>query len=182
MKTFNDSDLITWSNRHDVNVGDKGYFASSIEDLHSNIKNGYVHELMSISDYKNWCFSDGTFSYGFFLPVDAVKERKTYRACRTIKEFYEVVNNYGSDSFPNKDFRDENFMYNLLGTDIHIRSKVTSTEYYTTISTITIDVNVNNYVKIALSLKSYQSFNELFENYEIELDGKWLPFGVINED
>lgn len=28
-------------------------------------------------------------------------------------------------------------------------------------------------------LESYQSFNELFENYEIELDGKWLPFGVL---
>lgn len=182
MKTFNKEDLITWSNRHKVKVGDKGYFASSIEDLHSNIKSGYVHELMSISDYKNWCFSNGTFSYGFFLPVDTIKEEKTYRPCKTIKEFYEVVNNYGSDSFPNKDFTNENFMYNLLGTYIHIRSKVTGTEYYTTIITITVDVDVNNYVKIALSPKSYQSFNELLESYEIEINGKWKPFGVIDED
>lgn len=181
MKTFDEKDLITWANRHDVNVGDKGYFASDIADLHSNIKNGYVHELMIISDNKNWCFSDGTFSYGFFLPVDAVKEQeKKYRPCKTLKEMYELVNNYGSDSFPNKDFTDEHFIYNLLDTTIHFRSKVTGTEYYTTI--ITIIVDVNNYVKIALSPKSYQSFNGLFENYEIELNGEWQPFGVLDED
>lgn len=182
MKTFNKEDLITWSNRHDVNVGDKGYFADSITDLHSNMMAGYVHELMSIFDNNNRCFSDGIFSYGFFLPVECVKEEKKYRACKNIKEFYELVNDYGSDSFPNDDFTTENFIYNLLDSTIHIRSKVTGTEYYTAIITITVDVDVNNYVKIALSPKSYQSFNELFENYEIEINGEWCPFGVINED
>ena len=88
MKTFNKKDLITWSNRHTVKIGDNGYFADSITDLHSNIKAGYVHELMSIFDNNNRCFSDGTFSYGFFLPVDAVKEiKKNIELAEMFKNF-----------------------------------------------------------------------------------------------
>lgn len=188
MKTFNEKDLITWSNRDKAGIGNEYYFGASIDDLKIKILDANANKLEAIIDtsfigtFKNYCGY-----YPCILPANAVEDKiieptKKYRPCKNIQEFYEVINNYGSDSFPNKDFTDENFIYNLLGTDIHIRSKVTSTEYYTTIITITVDVDVNNYVKIALSPKSYQSFNELFETYEIEINGEWKPFGVIDED
>ena len=94
MKTFDKKDLITWTNRHDVKVGDKGYFAHSIDDLDVNIENGYVHKLINISNYYACCFAyDSRHRYGFFLPVEAVKENKTYRACRNVQDVYKLVFN-----------------------------------------------------------------------------------------
>lgn len=171
MKTFNKEDLITWSNRHKVKVGDKGYFADSITDLHSNIKAGFVHELMSIFDNNNRCFSDGTFSYGFFLPKDAVKENKTYRACRNVQELYELVFNFKSK------MSEEECIHELLGTPIHFKDK-NQNEFYVIITQINI---IDSEYLIVLNGAMF-SFKELFNNYEIEINGEWKPFGVIDED
>lgn len=172
MKTFDEKDLITWANRHDAKVGTKGYFASSITDLHSNIKGGYVHELMSIFDDKNWCFSDGTFSYGFFLPVDAVKENKTYRACKNIKEFYELVFNTKSK------VEDRIRINELIGTIIHFRQKEFDTTLYACITGIAVYINGD----IAVHIDSCNfELDELFKRYEIEINGEWVPFGVLEE-
>lgn len=100
-----------------------------------------------------------------------------YRACKTIKEFFELVNYYKIGSFPNEDFTDENFMYNLLGTDIHFRSRSTYVEYYSTI--VSICKKDNTGIRILFRGKSYLSFEQIFESYEIELNGKWVPFGVL---
>lgn len=108
------------------------------------------------------------------------KKKKNYRPCKTIKEFYEAVNNYGSDSFPNEDFTDENFIYNLLGTDIHFRSKSTYVEYYSTI--VSICKKDSTGIRVLFRGKSYLSFEQIFTSYEIELEGKWKPFGVLDED
>lgn len=172
MKTFNKEDLITWSNRHKVKVGDKGYFADSITDLHSNITAGFVHELMSIFDNNNRCFSDGTFSYGFFLPVDAVKEIKNYRACKTVQELYELV-------FNCKRATKDSFCINgLIGTVIHFRFKGIETSYYECITGIV--VYFNGVIAVNIDGCNFK-LHELFKDYEIEINGEWKPFGVIDE-
>lgn len=173
MKTFNKEDLITWSNRHKVKVGDKGYFASSIEDLHSNIKSGYVHELMSISDYKNWCFSNGTFSYGFFLPVDAVKENKTYRSCRNVRELYKLV--FNCERTPKDSF----CINGLIGAIIHFKRKGFDTAYYECITGIV--VYINGDIDVRIDGCNFE-LPELFKSYKIEINGEWKPFGVLDED
>lgn len=184
MKTFDESDLITWSNRHEAKIGAKGYFGHSIAYLNANIKANHVYELINISDDFSDCFScsiSGDIrSYDFYLPIEAVKEEKNYRPCKTIKEFYEVINNYGSDSFPNKYFRDENFIYNLLDTTIHFRSRSTYVEYFSNI--VSICKKDNTGIRVLFRGKSYLSFEQIFTSYEIELNGKWLPFGVLDED
>ena len=101
-------------------------------------------------------------------------EKKTYRPCKNIKEFYELV-------FNTKSKADTEFYINeLLGVDIHLRDKETETEYFTTISAITKDIN--DYVKVVVSpIFNYLSFTELFNKYEIEVDSEFKPFGVTDE-
>lgn len=182
MKTFNEKDLITWSNRHKVKVGDKGYFADSITDLHSNITAGFVHELMSIFNNNNRCFSDGTFSYGFFLPVDAVKEEKKYRACKTIQELCELIfrTARNPELYSIKYKSEEQCIYDLLsdGYIIHIRNKKTGKkEYYSKIANIVKDDEDH----ILFTAAGY-SLLDLFNTFDIKINGEWQPFGVIDED
>lgn len=180
MKTFNEKDLITWSNRHDAKVGTIGYFANFINDLKDDIEHNKICTLVDISDDCECCFdcyssnNSNVFSYGFFLPKDAVKENKTYRACRNVQEFSNAVDlssiNYADDS---------DYIYDLIDKTIHIRSKNTGTEYYTSIRSISVDEN--GYIKILMTGKSYLSFNDIFNNYEIEINGEWQPFGVLEK-
>lgn len=173
MKTFNEKDLITWSNRHTVKVGATGYFAVSITDLNNHINAGKVYELEGISDNNTWCFTDGTFRYGFFLPVDAVKDEIIYRPCRTIKEFSDLLDLSSPDSK-----NDGDYIYYLIDETIHIRSKSTGTEYYTSIRSISVDPD--GCVKILITRRSYQSFEQIFNNYEIKINGEWQPFGILD--
>ena len=105
-------------------------------------------------------------------------EKKTYRPCKTIKELYELV-------FDTKSKAEESFyIEELLGAIIHLRNKETGTEYFTTISIITKDTN--DYIKVVVSLKGYLSFGylsftDLFNKYEIEVEGEFKPFGVTDE-
>ena len=46
-------------------------------------------------------------------------------------------------------------------------------------STITKDIN--DYVKVVVSPKGYLSFTDLFNKYEIEVEGEFKPFGVTDE-
>lgn len=101
-------------------------------------------------------------------------EKKTYRPCKTIREFYNLIFNINSK------VDDTEFYFNeLLGADIHFRDKETGTEYFTTISTITKDKN--GCVRVFLPLKGYHSFKDFFEEYEIEVEGEFKPFGVTDE-
>ena len=171
MKTFDEKDLITWSNRHTVKVGATGYFAVSITDLNDNINAGKIYELEGISDNNTWCFTDGTFRYGFFLPKDAVKEEKTFRACRTIKELYELVFNTKSKADP------EFYINELVGTVIHFRLKGFDSTVYGCITGIVVYINGN--IAVHIDGRNFE-LDELFKNYKIEINGEWQPFGILN--
>ena len=170
MKTFNEKDLITWNNRHDVKVGDKGYFAHSINELDVNIENGYVHKLINISNYYACCFAyDSRHGYGFFLPKDAVKENKTYRACRNVKELYKLVFNCKSK------VEDRFYINELVGTIIHFKQKGFDTTYYECITGIAAYMNGN--ITVDIRGANFE-LPELFKRCEIEINGEWVPFGV----
>lgn len=106
--------------------------------------------------------------------LEELTEKKTYRPCKTIGEFYDLV-------FNTKSKTDTEFYINeLLGLNIHLRNKETGTEYFTTISAITIDIN--DYVKFVVNdFKGYHSFKDFFEEYEIEVEGEFRPVGVTDE-
>ena len=178
MKTFDKKDLITWVNCDTAVPGKVYYFSNTVYGMQNRIKNNSCHTLIRVDEgliatpfvFENEvceCYS------ACVLPVESVKEEKTYRPCKTIKELYELV-------FNTKSKADYKFYFEeLLDTIIHFRNKETGTEYFTTISAITKDKN--DYVKVVVSPKGYLSFTDLFNKYEIEVEGEFRPFGVTDE-
>ena len=191
---FDIKNLKSWANRHDVKIKSvtgfiTGFFGNSLLEIDNEIRRynkgekGHLHELYQISDNGCCCFGyatyfadtgafGGTNNFAFFLPLDAIKEDKTYRPCRTVQELYDLIFNIKSKADT------ELYINELLGVNIHFRNKETGTEYFTTISAITKDIN--DYVKVVVSpIFNYLSFTDLFNKYEIEIDGEWKPFGVL---
>lgn len=173
MKTFDEKDLITWSNRHKAKNNSRGYFANCIYDLKDDIEHDKLRTLVDISDDYDRCFDcyssidSEIYSFSFFLPKDAIKKEKTYRACRNVKELYELVTNFKSK------MSDEECICDLIGTTIHFRGKYQN-EFYTMITQMRI---INGKHLIGLNGATF-SFNELFNSFEIEINGEWKPFGV----
>ena len=178
MKTFDKKDLITWVNCDIAVPGKVYYFSNTIYGMECRIKNNSVHTLIRVDESlidNPFVFENdiGECHAACALPVESVIEKKTYRPCKNIKEFYKLV-------FNTKSKADYKFYFEeLLGAIIHFRDKETGTEYFTTISTITKDKN--DYVKVVVSPKGYLSFTVLFNKYEIEVEGEFRPFGVTDE-
>ncbi len=178
MKTFDKKDLLTWVNCDKAIIGEKYYFSNTVHGMQFRIKNNSVRTLIRVDESlidNPFVFENdiGECYAACALPVESVTEKKTYRPCKTIKEFYELV-------FNTKSKADYKFYFEeLLGTIIHFRDKETGTEYFTTISTITKDIN--DYIKVVVSPKGYLSLTDLFNKYEIEVEGEFRPFGVTDE-
>lgn len=181
MKTFDEKDLIMWSNCDQAKIGEKYYFAYTLDDMKDKVKRGVIRKLIS-ADFHNYAYtfcSDGLTCYPCILPVDKVIEEepeKKYRPCKTIKEFYRVVMN---DLPPLNMVVESDFIYDLIDRDIHLRSKKTGTKYYSSIRSISEDVN--GYINVSITSTNYLSFDELFSNYEIEINGEWKPFGILDD-
>lgn len=175
---FDIKDVKSWANRHDVKIGDEGYFFHDIDKLR-NSENEYIKPVKSklsvIRDNYARCFQvdngrDGDNVFEFFLPKDAVKENKTYIACRTVQELYELVFNYRS-----KD-EDRFCIDELIGTVIHFKQKGFDTTYYECITGIV--VYNNGDIDVRIDGCNFE-LPELFKNYKIEIDGEWQPFGAV---
>ena len=169
MKTFDEKDLITWANRHNAKVGTIGYFANFIGELKDDIEHNMIRTLVDISDDCECCFdcyssnNSDVLSYGFFLPKDAVKENKTYRACRNVQELYELV-------FDCKRETKDSFCINgLIGAVIHFRQKGFDMTYYECITGIVVYNNGDIDVRI---YGCNFELPVLFKNYEIEIYGE----------
>lgn len=178
MKTFDKKDLITWVNCDTAVPGKVYYFSNTVYGIQNRIKNNSVHTLIrvekSLIDTPFVFENDiGECYSACALSVESVKEEKTYRPCRTVQELYDLIFNIKSKADT------ELYINELLGVNIHFRDKETGTEYFTTISTITKDIN--DYVKVVVSPKDYLSFTDLFNKYEIEVEGEFKPFGVTDE-
>lgn len=178
MKVFNKRDLITWVNCDKAIVGNKYYFSNTVHGMQFRIRNNSIHTLIRVDESlidTPFVFENdvGECYSACALPVESVREKKTYRPCETIREFYELIFNTKSKADP------EFYINELLGINIHFRNKENGIEYFTTISTITKDKN--DCVRVFLPLKGYQSFKDFFEEYEIEVEGEFKPFGVTDE-
>lgn len=89
---FNIKDVKSWANRHDVKVGDEGYFADNIEELKT--EDNRTRMIAEILDDHAFCFCTPTNRYSFFLPLDAVKEdkpKKKYRPFKNLNEIQSVL-------------------------------------------------------------------------------------------
>lgn len=168
---FDIKDVKSWANRHDVKVGDKGYFSNRIDFLEDkNIDQ--LSKLDLIYDNRADCFSAKDFykTFDFFLPLDAVKDEqkeKKYRPFKTIREIEDTLN------------KNVNVHQAIcVGEDIFLRYKENKNLIkHLLITNIDKDINTKE-----VSLINTFSPQDLFNMFEIRLSGKWLPFGVEVED
>lgn len=168
---FDVKDVKSWLNRYEVKVGDKGYVSSNLYSLQDDLKNNValIREISRICYDDVECFSCKAFgtirSYGFFLPLDAVKadepKEKKYRPLKSIDEM--------DCLFDCSVMSAKNF--------ITYRSKVTGEIYIELLFAVSRDKND------VLSSINNIPVQDLFNNFEIRKNGEWLPFGIkVEED
>ncbi len=168
---FDIKDVKSWATRHDVKVGDEGYFCNHISDL-CDMRDIESTKIERIYDNQASCFSSTAFygGYSFFLPLNAVKENKPkekgYRPFRTIAEVDELL------------VKDNVKHYCYVGSDLYLRYKVyPNITKHIEITNLEVDTNTNE-------LRFINGFTprHLAENYDIKIAGCWLPFGVEVKD
>ncbi|MGN0902420.1 MAG: hypothetical protein ACI4M9_03970 [Succinivibrio sp.] len=179
MKVFNEKDLITWSNRDQAIVGYEYYFCDNKAQLNDRIRASECNKLHNIEscDIKTPFVDDYDDCYACILPIDAVKEtepEKKYRACRSVKELYMLVREIDTI------FEENTLIFNLLhNTILHIRRKDDKeVEVYSFITKI---IKRNDTFVIGIGGGIVLAFDELFGTFEIEVNGNWQPFGVLEE-
>ena len=169
---FDIKDMKSWADRHDVNVGDKGYFTHSINWLKDDFELN-VDTIACIRDDFGNCFvSEKSFNEGnsfpFFVPLKAVKEdkpkEKKYRPFKTMREHTEVVR--GKDWEMNDITTSDELMIRSKGCeDRHRRVLITD---------LTLDNNCN------LLFINNKTMKVWLDNYEVMSISAcdWVPFGV----
>lgn len=175
---FDIKDIKTWANRHDVKAGDVGYVTCDFNTFLLTTKVALVTKatVKDIDDNDSRCFLaqplDGkvVFHYGFFLPVDAVKEdkpKKKYRPFKTISELDYALNKGNRSA--------HQFM--CVGNDIFIRNKKDKTQTHLLITEISTDPETREVLFINnVPPKTW------FDNYEIRIGAGWKTFGIEVED
>ena len=176
---FDIKDVKSWSNRYDVKIGDEGYFFNDIDKLR-NFENEYIKPVRGTVEYirDNYCYCFGIDkrglkeNYSFFLPLDAVKKdkpKKKYRPFRSMRELTEIVYS--------KDWEHDNLS---VGDSLWIRRKGDNHIYQNLLIT-SIGYDENDVISILISMNG-KSMQEWLDNYEIEINGEWVPFGVEVKD
>lgn len=160
---FNIKDVKSWATRHDVKVGDEGYFFSSIDAFRYSEKEHIVLEkgkLFELRDAYASCFlinrDLGIKAYEFFIPLDKVKEEKKYRP-----------------------FKDTYELYKFFMPDEPITCRKKNEPSYITIEAIyRIDFNATD--KACKTYINNRDFEDWFDHCEImNNEGKWQPFGAV---
>ena len=157
-------------------VNKTGYFANEF-DYFSDLSKAteccseiYYGKLYGIKENKRCVFKylstdySRESSYRFFIPEDWVlPEEKKYRPY-TLAEWIDQ---------------------HEIGEVIHYRNKSEGIEFRHMYMGYAFgkgkDITKINVGTVTLGVANY-SFNYLFEDYEIEMNGEWQPFGVIEDD
>ena len=138
--------------------------------------------LYQISDNGCFCFGyatyfadtgafSGTNNFAFFLPLDKVKVEKRYRP---FKDAYEIYKFLVNPSLKRKVFSNKL----LLNLPITWRKKDTSN--FTTTELIT-SVEVSVIDGCQLTSINNKELKDWFNDYEIEINGEWQPFGAVED-
>ena len=171
---FDIKDIKSWSNRHDVKVGDEGYFCSHISDL-CDMRDTELTKIERIYDNQASCFSSTAFygNYSFFLPLNAVKEdkpkEKKYRPFKNLYEFYQFL------SF-NSHITEEDFTPVML-LDLYFKYREKKAlRVASTIVINRIDVDLKDICEPIIEGRNLERWFDLAEI--MNDDGEWQPFGV----
>lgn len=151
-------------------LGKEGYFSDYL-NVYANISIMKEDVLQSLDEHHNNEHYDGTYiasrvKWNFFLPAEWVKEEKKEPKYRpfSLEEFLYIF------SMGNRiDFKKKN--------DGEVK-RAMFTGYITDDERI--DDKTPEAVELMLGCFHYSLFS-LFEDFELFFDGKWQPFGMIDE-
>lgn len=168
---FDIKDVKSWANRHDVKVGDEGYFADNIEELKT--EDNRTNMIAEIFDDHAFCFRTPSNRYSFFLPLESVKEdkpkEKKYRPFKNLYEFYKFL------SYDNS--TEEEFTQNMLLGEVFTYREKKAPRYAHTVVINRIDFDLAD-DPCASDIEG-RNLGLWFDYAEImNDDGEWQPFGV----
>lgn len=158
---FDVKDVKSWANRHDVKVGDEGYFADEIEELKA--EDNRTRRIAEILDDHAFCFCTPTNRYSFFLPLNAAKKDKPEKKYRPLKSIDEMDCLFDCSVMSAKNF-------------LTYRNKTSGKIYIELLFSVCRDKD-----DILRSINNIPVQN-LFNYFEIRKNGEWLPFGVEVKD
>lgn len=158
---FDIKDVKSWGNRHDVKVGDEGYFADSIENLKT--EDNRTRMIEDISDNDAFCFRTPSNKFSFFLPLNAAKKDKPEKKYRPLKSIDEMDCLFDCSVMSAKNF-------------LTYRNKTSGKIYIELLFSVCRDKD-----DILRSINNI-SVQNLFNYFEIRKNGEWLPFGVEVKD
>lgn len=158
---FDIKDVKSWYNRHDVKVGDEGYFADKIEELKA--EDNRTRVITEIIDDHAFCFRTPTNRYSFFLPLNAAKKDKPEKKYRPLKSIDEMECLFDCSVMIAKNF-------------LTYRNKTSGKIYIELLFSVCRDKD-----DILSSINNIPVQN-LFNYFEIRKNGEWLPFGIEVKD
>lgn len=144
------------------------YFGSSLEDLAHSVEQNYnrytLHSIDLYRDDDKVFVADTGVDFevaSFCLPkTKVIRPDAKYRPFKNLDELADFL---------------ETSVPNLVGKILHYKGKATGKEYISTISDICL---TNNRVR----LNGWSdSLENLFNDYELWNDKKWIPFGVLEK-
>lgn len=167
---FDIKNVKSWANRHEVKVGDKGYFCNYISWL-QNDKHTLLTTVGCITDDNVDCFvpKDNDIGFDFFLPVDAVKEdkpKKKYRPFKNLSEIQSVL--CGGDV--------TKYAFFDVGTHLTVRRKDERNREQVILTTSI------EYKDGHLYLINHRRLDEWFNNFELLVNDTWVHFGIEVKD
>ena len=171
IKDFND--IQSFTQYSDEYVGKSGYFSDTLCRF-QDLKSCHKHTLININDDEeagDFIFECKGGNYRYFLPESLLKsekkeykpytlaEKKKYRPY-TLAEWIEQHN---------------------MGDIVHFRNKKSGTVYcgmyVGNVRLKDTDIDNSSEGMLSLGVDNF-ALEYLFEDYEIEIDGEWLPFGI----
>ncbi len=176
-KNFNIEDVFGFN---DIEQAEKylyanGYFANDLEDLDDLTRVRHFSRLMTTSKMGRRIYiTEQGNSFKYFLPLEKVKKTQPvedkvtyrYRPFRTVAEVDELL---AKDSVKH---------YCFVGSDLYLRYKANpNITKHIEITNLEVDTNTNE-------LRFINGFTprHLAKNFDIKIAGRWLPFGVIENE
>lgn len=173
-KVFYKNDVFDVSSCENVHINCKGYFFDKIPKDLVIPKSKDVLFVRVINSLKGDCFgtitplwaNDKVRYYPYFVPASLVFERPEPRPFKTFKECFKTIDNLSDDDIDVCGELGIRFDYRVKGQHEMRTALVTS-----------LRTQVTNEGKKIRYLNDL-SFEHWFENYELLINGNWVPFGI----
>lgn len=174
-KIFKKQDVVDVNSCENVNINCKGYFFDKIPKDLVVPKSKDAFFLKVIDSLKSDCFgtintlwhSDKVRYYPYFVPASLVFEKPEPRPFKTFKECFKTIDNLLDD--------DDIDVCGELG--IRFDYRVKGQHEMRTALVTSLRTQVTNEGKKIRYLNDL-SFEHWFENYELLINGDWVPFGI----